>query len=67
MLKSEGLNHAGKEPTGFMFASGAVLSEGYGDGGPGVCLDDGQTEVEGVLPQGGCSDALLLCMPPYLT
>ena len=28
-----------------MFASGGVLSEGYGHGGPGVCLGDGQTEA----------------------
>ena len=34
--------------TGFMVASDRVLSEGYGHGGPGVCLGDGQTEAEGV-------------------
>ena len=28
-----------------MVASGGVLSEGYGHGGPGVCLSDGQTEA----------------------
>ena len=27
-----------------MVASGGVLSEGYGRGGRGVCLGDGQTE-----------------------
>ena len=27
---------------GFMVASGGVLSEAYGHGGPGVCLGDGQ-------------------------
>ena len=30
---------------GFMVASGGVLSEGYGHGGPGVCLGDGQTDA----------------------
>ena len=53
--------------TGFMVASGGVLSEGYGHGGPGGCLDDGQTEAEGVPSQGGRGDALLRRMPPYLT
>ena len=28
-----------------MVASGGVLSEGYGHGGPDVCLGDGQTEA----------------------
>ena len=41
-----------------------VLSEGYGHGGPGVCLDGGQTEAEGVPSQGGRGDALLWRMPP---
>ena len=31
--------------TRFMVASGGGLSEGYGHDGPGVCLDDGQTEA----------------------
>ena len=53
--------------TGFMIASGGVLSEGYGHGGPGVCLGDGQMEAEGVPSQGGRGDALLRRMPPYLT
>ena len=45
-----------------------VLSMGYGHGGPSVCLDDGQTEVEGVPSQGGRGDALLPPrMSPYLT
>ena len=48
--------------TGFIFASGGVLSEGYGRGWPGVCLGDGQTEV--VPSQGGRGDALLRRMPP---
>ena len=52
---------------GFMVASGGVLPEGYGDDGPGVSLGDGQTEAGGVLSQGGRGDALLRCMPPYLT
>ena len=28
-----------------MVASGGGLSEGYGHDGPGICLDDGQTEA----------------------
>ena len=64
---SEGLDHAEGASTRFMVASGEVLSEGYGHGGPGVCLDDGQTEAEGVTSQGGRGDALLRRMPPYLT
>ena len=28
-----------------MVASGGGISEGYGHGGPGVCLGDGQTEA----------------------
>ena len=31
--------------TGFIVASGGVLSDGYGHGGPGVCLGDCQTEA----------------------
>ena len=42
------LGHAEGASTRFMFASGGVLSEGYGHDGPGVCLGDGQTEAEGV-------------------
>ena len=53
--------------TRFMVASGGVLSEGYGHGGPGVCLGDGQTEAEGVPSQGGRGNALLRRMPSYLT
>ena len=45
-------------------ASGGVLSERYGHGGPGVCLGDGQTEAEGVPSQGGRGDALLRRMAP---
>ena len=30
--------------TDFMVASGGVLSEGFGHGGPGVSLGDGETE-----------------------
>ena len=47
--------------------SDGVLSEGYGHGGPGVCLGDGQTEAEIVPSQGGRGDALLRRTPPYLT
>ena len=39
--------------TGFKIASGSVLSEEYGHGGPGVCLGDGQTAAEGVPSQSG--------------
>ena len=62
LSRSEGLDHAEGASTRFMVASGGVLSEGYGHGGPGVCLGDGQTEAEG-----GRGDALLRRMPPYLT
>ena len=66
--RSEGLDHAEGASTGFMDASGRVLSEGYGHDGPGVfCLGDGQTEAEGVPSQGGRGDALLRCMSPHLT
>ena len=54
-------------PTRFMVASGGVLSEGYGRGGPGVYLSDSQTEAEGVPSQGGRGDAVLRRMPPYLS
>ena len=50
-----------------MVSSGGVLSEGYGHGGTGVRLGDGQTEAEGVPSQSGRVDALLRRMPPYLT
>ena len=50
-----------------MVGSGGDLSEGYGHGGPGVCLGDGKTEDEGVPSQCGRGDALLERMPPYLT
>ena len=63
----QGLDHAEGAPTRFMVASGGVLSEGYGHGGPGVCLGDGQTEAEGVPSQGGRGDALLWRMPTHLT
>ena len=60
---SEGLDAEGAS-TSFMVASGGVLSEGYGHGGPGVCRGDGQKEAEGVPSQGGRDDALLRRMPP---
>ena len=47
-----------------MVASGGAPSEGYGHGGPGVCLSDDQIQAEGVRSQGGLSDALLRRMPP---
>ena len=43
--RSEVLDHAEGASARFMVASGGVLSEGYGHGGPGVCKDDGQTEA----------------------
>ena len=52
--------------TRFMVASGGVLSEGCGLGGPAVYLGDGQTEAEEVPSPGGRGDALLWRMPPYL-
>ena len=51
----------------FMVAFGGALSEGYGHGGPGVCLGDGQMEAEGLPSQGGRGDALLRRMPQYVT
>ena len=48
LSRSEGLVHAEGASTRSMIASGGALSEGYGHGGPGVCLGDGQTEAEGV-------------------
>ena len=56
-------------PKGRPYASWfrGLLSEGYGHGGLGVCLGDGQTEAEGVPSQGGRGDALLRRMPPNLT
>ena len=54
---------AERAPTRFMVASGGVLSEGYGHGGSGVYLGDGQTEAEGVPSQGGRCVALLRRMP----
>ena len=66
MSRSEGLDHAKGASTGFMVASGGVLSAGYGHGGPGVCLGDGQTEAERVPLQGARGDALLRGMIPYL-
>ena len=67
LSRFERLDHAEGFSTRFMFASVGVLSEGYGHGGPDVCLSDGQTEAEGVPSQGGRGDALLRRMPPYLT
>ena len=67
LSRSKWLGHAEGASTRFMVASGGVLSKGYGDDGPGVCLGDGQTEAEGVPSQGGRGDALLPRMPPYLT
>ena len=45
LTRSEGLDHAERASTGFVFASGGVLSGGYMHGGRGVCLGDGQTEA----------------------
>ena len=62
LSRSEWQVHEGA-PTRFMVASGGGLSEGGEHGGPGVCLGDGQTEVEGVPSQGGRGDALLRRIP----
>ena len=43
-IQYKGLVHVEGAPTRFMVASGGVLSEGCGHGGPGVCQGDGQTE-----------------------
>ena len=43
LSRSEGLDHAERASTGFIFASGGVPSEGYGHGGSDVCLGDGHT------------------------
>ena len=51
-VEIRGAVHAERAPTRFKVASGGVLSEGYGHGGPGVCLGDDQTEAEGVPSQG---------------
>ena len=67
LSRSEGLVHAEGSSTGFMVASGGVLSEGYGHDGPGVCLGDRQTEDECVPSQGGRGDALLPRILSYLT
>ena len=45
----------------------SLRAEGYGNGGPVVCLGDGQTEAEWVPSQGGRGDTLLRRMLPYLT
>ena len=66
-MKNTGMGRPHGASTGFMVASCGVPSEGFGHGGPGVCLGDGQTEAEGVPSQGGCDDALLRRIPPYLT
>ena len=60
LSRSEGLDHAERASTGFIFASGGVPSEGYGHGGSDVCLGDGHTEAEGVPSQGGRGDAFCL-------
>ena len=64
---SEGLNHAEWLAIFIVAASVGVLSEGHEHDGLGVCLGDGQMEIEGVPSQGGRGDALLRRMPPYLT
>ena len=63
LSRSEGLGHAEWATKGFMIALGGVYHEVYEHDRPGVCLDDGQTEAEGVPSQG----ALLRRMSPYLT
>ena len=67
LVEFQGADHAEGAPTGFTVASGGVLSEGCGHGGPGVCLGDGQTKAGGVPSQGGRGDVLLRRMPLYLT
>ena len=62
LSKSEGLDHAEGASTGFMVATGGVLSEGYGHGGPCVCLGDGQREGRG---RTAARWTLLRRMSPY--
>ena len=45
LSRYEGLVHAEGAPSRFVVASGGVLFEGYGHGGPGVYPGDGQTET----------------------
>ena len=49
-----------------MVASGGDLSEGYGHGGHGGFMGDGQREAEGEPSQGGRGDELLRRMSPNL-
>ena len=67
LIEIRGLDHGEGVSTRFTVASGGVLSEEYGHGGPGVCLGDGQMEAEEVPSQDGRGDALLRPLPPYLT
>ena len=53
--------------TGFMVASGGVLSERYGDGGPGVCLGDGQTLREYRRKVDAATRCSGVCLFPDLT
>ena len=46
---SERLDRAEEPPACFVVASVGDLSEGYGHGGPGICLGNGQTKAEKVL------------------
>ena len=50
-----------------MVASGGVLSEGCGHGGPVVCLGDDEAEAEEIPSLGVRGDTLLRLLPPYLT
>ena len=81
LSRSEWLALAEGASTGFMIASGGVLSDGYGHGRPGANLGDGQTEaylkdmgVTGLASVWAMArrrtkegDALFRRMPPYLT
>ena len=51
--------HAEAASTRFMIASGGVLSEGCGHGGPGVCMGDGQTEASEGYGHGGLGACLV--------
>ena len=57
--RSEEMDQAAGASTGSVVATGGVLTERCGSGGPGVCLGDGQTEAEGVPSQEERGDALL--------
>ena len=55
LSKSEWPDYTEGPPACFVMIDGGL---GYGHGGPGVCLGDGQTEADRVASQDGRGDAL---------